>query len=205
MTAAATSRRRILDTARPHLLRSGYSALTMDDLAGEVGMSKKTLYQHFPSKDALVGEVIDELAADMRSAAEALFSDQEMEFTEKLHRFIEGMTRRFVGISPHILRDLQRFAPQLYHRVEELRQKNIPVIFGQLVRQGRAAGMVRDDIDPVFAVNFWRAAVQSLMHPDSLERLELRPDQVFQQGISLFFGGLLTPAGYKAYEKKFSR
>jgi hypothetical protein len=39
------------------------------------------------------------------------------------------------------------------------------------------------------------------MHPDTLERLKLQPDQMFAQAINLFFGGLLTPAGRKDYEK----
>jgi hypothetical protein len=39
------------------------------------------------------------------------------------------------------------------------------------------------------------------MHPDTLERLKLAPNQVMFQAINLFFGGLLTPAGRKDYEK----
>ena len=71
----------------------------------------------------------------------------------------------------------------------------------QILRQGQAAGMVRADLDPKLAIEFWRPAIQSLMHPDTLERLKLSPDEMFTQAIDLFFGGLLTPAGRKDYEK----
>ena len=148
--------------------------------------------------------VIDSIFAEVRAMAEALLADRRLSFTEKLHRFTDGMTRRFTSISPQLLRDLQRFAPLLYRHIEDLRQKNIPLIFGQLLQQGQAAGMVRAEIDPTFAVEFWRPAIQSLMHPDTLERLKLNPDQMFTQAINLFFGGLLTPAGRKDHEKQFA-
>ena len=198
-------RARILGQAKQRFLAHGYSQCTMDELARELGMSKKTLYQHYSDKESIMMAVIDDIFAEVRRMADALFADRQLSFTEKLHRFTGEMTRRFTSLSPLLLRDLQRFAPRLYQYIEKLRQRNIPLIFGQLVQQGQAAGMVRAEIDPTFAVEFWRPAIQSLMHPDTLERLGLRPDQVFNHAITLFFGGLLTPAGRKEHEKLFAR
>ena len=192
---------RILEAARVHLFMYGYSAFTMDDLAAELGMSKKTLYVHFPSKDALVEAVIMGFTAEIRASADTLFADQALSFTAKLHRFSETMVQRFERMGPHVLRDLQRSAPHIYRKIEEFRHRNIPHIFGRMLRQGQAAGMVRADVDPDFAIEFWRPAIQSVMHPDALERLHLRPDQMFTKAINLYFGGLLTPAGHKDYEK----
>lgn len=195
---------RILAAARTHFFSYGYSALTMDELAAELGMSKKTLYVHFPSKDALVGAILEGFVAEVRGSAETLFNDPGLSFPMKLHRFSEAMVQRFSRMQPHVFRDLQRAAPHIYRHIEELRHNNIPHVFGQMVRQGQMAGMVRTDIDPGFAVEFWRPAIQSLMHPDTLERLQLTPAQMFTNAINLFFGGLLTPAGRKDYEKHLS-
>jgi AcrR family transcriptional regulator len=197
---ASDPRQRILAAARAQFFTYGYSALTMDDLAAELGVSKKTLYVHFPSKDALVGEILRTFIGEIRSSAEALFGDEAMSFTVKLHRFSETMVKR-LQINPHIFRDLQRNAPHLFRLMEELRHKNIPHIFGLLLREGQEAGMVRADVDPAFAIEFWRPAIQSLMHPDTLERLQLHPDQMFTKAVNLFFGGLLTTAGRKDHEK----
>lgn len=200
-SAFSAPAQRIIAAARAHLFTYGYSALTMDELAAELGMSKKTLYVHFPSKDALVEAILLQFVGEVRTSADALFSDQSLSFTAKLHRFSEAMVQRFSRIGPHLLRDLQRSAPHIYRKIEEFRHHNIPHIFGQILRQGQAAGMVRADLDPKLAIEFWRPAIQSLMHPDTLERLKLSPDEMFTQAIDLFFGGLLTPAGRKDYEK----
>jgi AcrR family transcriptional regulator len=192
---------RILAAAQTHFFAYGYSALTMDDLAAELGMSKKTLYVHYPSKDALVETLLNQFVAGVRASADTIFADKTLSFTAKLHRFSETMTQRFTRIGPHVFRNLQRSAPHIYRKVEELRHNNIPHIFGQMIRQGQAAGMVRADLDAAFAIEFWRPAIQSLMHPDTLERLKRTPDQIFSQAIDLFFGGLLTLAGRKDHEK----
>jgi AcrR family transcriptional regulator len=194
-------RARLLAAARAHFFAAGYSALTMDDLAAELGMSKKTLYVYFPGKDALIEAILREFVAEVRASAAALFADTGLSFTVKLHRFNETMVRRLSRLGPHVLRDLQRAAPRLYRLIEDLRHRNIPLIFGQLIREGQAAGMVRPGIAPEFAVEFWRPAIQSLLHPDTLERLQLNPDQMFARAVDLFFGGLLTAAGRKDYEK----
>jgi AcrR family transcriptional regulator len=198
---ASTGSTRILEAARRHFFEFGYSAWTMDDLARELGMSKKTLYRHFPSKDALLGEVLDQFAGGMLALANGFFSDRSLSFPVKMVRFGEALLQRLSQIRPHTLRDLQRSSPQLYARLEELRSKNIPLIFGQIIREGQAAGMVRKDIDPVFAVAYWRPAIQSVLHPDTLEQLGLAPHEAMRRAVDIFFGGLLTPAGHKDYEK----
>src|SRR6188472_3074551 len=61
--SAATSR--IVSEARRHFMAHGFRGVTMDDLAAELGMSKKTLYAHFRSKPELVQAVILAKAAEV--------------------------------------------------------------------------------------------------------------------------------------------
>jgi AcrR family transcriptional regulator len=202
---ALTGRPRILQVARAQLFARGYGALTMDDLALELGMSKKTLYQHFAGKEQLVRAAIEEFAREVRTEADAIISDRSLTFAEKLRGFTGGMLQRLGQLSPLLLRDLERFAPALHELVFELRRKNIPHIFGRLIEQGQLTGKVRDDVDPGFAAQFLLHAMQGLMHPQSLQHLRLAPHETFERAINLFFGGLLTPAGRKDYEKSFGR
>jgi AcrR family transcriptional regulator len=197
-----TTRARIVATARTHLFSYGYSAFTMDDLARELGVSKKTLYVHFHSKDALAETILDDFAAEVRTLADGLFADRAQPFATKFRLLGEAMMQRFSKLNPHMLRDLQRFAPKIYTKIDEMRRKNIPYVFGQVIREGQAAGAVRADVDPQLAIEFWRFAITNLMQPESMERLGLSPEQIFKNAINLFFAGLLTPTGRKDYEKQ---
>jgi len=194
---------RIVRAARAQLFSHGYSSWTMDDLAAELGMSKKTLYLHFPGKEELVRAALEQFAAEVRAEADIILSDRTLSFAEKLRGFTGGMHQRLSLLTPHILRDLQRFAPSLHELTYEMRRKNVPYIFGRLLEQGQLSGKVRPDLDAPFAAEFLLHAMQGIMSPASLEHLHLAPHQAFEKAMSLYFGGLLTPAGRKDYEKSF--
>ncbi len=198
-------RHRILRQARAHFFSHGYSRFTMDDLAGELGMSKKTLYVHFAGKDELLGAVLRDFGHEVRTDAEAILLDRGLTFPEKLRAFVEGMIHRLAALNPHTIRDLQRYAPALHARVEEMRRKNIPYIFGRLIEEGQAGGFVRTDLSPAFAVEFFLHAMQGMLQSVTLDRLHVAPRDVLPQAIDLFFGGLLTSAGRKQHEKLFPR
>jgi len=202
LALASAPRDRLLKAARTHLFTYGYSALTMDELASELGISKKTLYVHFRSKDELVEAVLDGFASEIRLLADQLFVKNEQSFSTKFRGLVEAMTKRLAKLNPIMLRDLQRFAPHIYVKIDDLRRKNVPYVFGRAIRDGQTLGAVRADIDPVFAIEFWRIAISGLLQPDNLEHLGLPPEQVFEKALNLFFAGLLTPAGRKDYEKK---
>ena len=192
---------RIVEAARHHLFAYGYSTLTMDELAHELGISKKTLYLHFPGKDAIVGVIIDDLGRSVRAAFDAVLGNPELTFTQKLQGVIDAAGNTMGRVNPVTLRDLQRFAPPLYQKIEDLRQKNIPLVFGRLIRAGIAEGKVRPDIDPDFATEYWLQAIRGLVQPATLERIGLTLRPTLAKALNLFFSGLLTPAGRKDYEK----
>ncbi len=199
------ARARILRQARIDFFTRGYSVVTMDDLATELGMSKKTLYLHFTGKDAILREIILALGDEIKADADALLGNRGLNFAEKLRGFAEGMAQRLQSLTPHTLRDLQRYAPALYELASAMRQKTIPYVFGRFVEEGQLSGMVRTDLNAVFAVEFYLQAVQGLLQPATLDRLGLAPREVCARAIELFFGGLLTPAGRKEHEKLFPR
>jgi len=194
---------RILIAARRHLFAFGYNALTMDDLAHELGMSKKTLYLHFPGKDAIVATIIGEIGRTIRQELETVLSQPKLSFCQKLRTIVDIVVPRISLLSPAMLRELQRYAPKIHDLIDELRQKNIPAIFGRLFRSGINEGTLRAEIDPDFAAQFWLQAIRGLVHPDTLAITHLSPKQTLEQALELFTGGLLTPAGRKDYEKLF--
>ncbi len=197
------TRNRILLQARPHLFTFGYSAFTMDKLAGELGMSKKTLYVYFPNKDAIIISTIDQFAAEIRAEADRVLRQLHVSFIEKLRGFALSMLERLGHIRPEILRDIQRSAPHIYQHIDEARSASISYTFGRFIEEGQISRAVRDDMNPTFAGQFYMHAMQGMMNPGTLERLKLTPAQTFDQAIRIFYTGLLTPKGQKEYEKNF--
>jgi AcrR family transcriptional regulator len=205
LPVSAADRARLLDAARHRLFATGFRALTMDALAHDLGMSKKTLYRHFPGKDQIVGAVIDAMGANLRARIDAVLGDARRSFAEQLCGVFDIVGSTIAQVSPQVLEDLQRFAPHLYAKIDELRQRNIPYVFGRLIRTGQAEGKIRREVDPDFAVEFWLQAVRGLVHPATLHRTQLSPRQTLERGINLFFDGILSTSGRKDYEQHLSR
>ena len=86
-----------------------------------------------------------------------------------------------------------------------MRGVTLPYVFGRFVEEGQFGGLVRTSLPPGFAIEFFLHAMQGLMNPTTLERMRLAPRDVIPMAIDLFFGGLLTNAGRKQYEKLFPR
>lgn len=200
---AVKVRARIVARASEMFFARGYSAMMMDDLAAELGMSKKTLYVYFGGKDDLVKTVLERFAGEMRAEADRMFEERQLRFAEKLRGFARAAMERLARVRPEILADLERCAPKLHQSVQELRAKNLPYVFGRFIEEGQRCGAVREDVSPVFASEFYLHAMQGLMQSGALQRLKTRPEAAFEQGLRIFFGGLLTPSGEKEYEKLF--
>lgn len=186
---------RILEAARRLLFTHGVTGMTMDSLAEELGMSKKTLYVHFPGKDALLGAIIQDLADTMHRAVSQVLANTALNCTERLCTVIDTIGTSMSRISPAMLRDLQRNAPVVYEKIDSVRRSKIPQIFGRIIRDGIADGTIRSDIDPDFTTEFWLQAVRGMLDPETLLRTQLSPRQTLEQGVALFFQGLLSPAG----------
>ncbi|OIR06428.1 bacterial regulatory protein, tetR family [mine drainage metagenome] len=198
-TADAGPVGRILDAAKRHIFASGLSAFTMDGLAGELGMSKKTIYAHFPGKEAIAMAIIDGLGRFVQGRLEAIVSDRSLNCTEKLVAAINVIGTVLSKVSPAMLADFRRNTPRAYAKLDDMRRRNIPRFFGQLVRDGIAEGAIRPDVDPEFAAEFWFQVIRGLIDPDVLERLQVTPRQALERAVGLYFQGLLTPGGLDQY------
>jgi AcrR family transcriptional regulator len=193
---------RILESARKLVFSQGFSGLRMDDLASELGISKKTLYVHFPGKDAIIGAIMEGIGRMVRSRLEAVVNDPKLGTPEKLCSVIDIVGNTMSRLSPSMLRDLKQEAPAIYRKIDEMRGRTIPVVFGRLIQVGIAEGSIRSDVDPEFVCEFWLHAIRGLMDPETLERTQLTPKQTIAKAAALMFNGLFTPKGQKTFQEK---
>jgi AcrR family transcriptional regulator len=198
---AGDARERIVAAARLHFFRYGFARSTMDDLAVELGMSKKTLYRHFRRKEALVDELITRKSGEIIAGFEEILAAPDLSFAARGSRFVRHALIQLSEIQLPFLRDLRRFTPKLHARVEAVRASNIPRFWEQLLRAGIKAGAVRADVDAAFVARLVLVTLQSLLQPEILERLDVQPHEAVGGFFNLIFAGLLTNAGHADYEK----
>src|SRR5262249_25167414 len=117
--------RRIVEAARRDFFAHGFRGVTMDDLAAALGMSKKTLYAHFPSKKAVLEAMLVEKFRDLETEVARITAESSTDFATGLERLLACLQRHAGEIQPPFVRDMQREAPGLFKVVERRRREVI--------------------------------------------------------------------------------
>jgi AcrR family transcriptional regulator len=191
-------RQRIVEAARAHFFSHGFRSVTMDDLAEELGISKKTLYAHFPGKFDLLEAVLADKFAGVEATLREVTRAHPHDFPATLHELLAGTQRELDEIQPPFVRDMRQKAPQVFKVVERRRAALIQRHFGKLFVEGQRAGMVRKDVPAKLMIEILLAIVQSIMNPPKMEELGMMPKEGFAAILKIVLEGALTAKGRKA-------
>ena len=193
-----SNRRQIVEAARAHFFSHGFRSVTMDDLAGDLGISKKTLYAYFPGKIDLLEAVLANKFAGVEATLKQVTRAHRHDFPATLHELLAGTQRELDEIKPPFVRDMRQKAPQVFKVVERRRAALIERYFGKLFIEGRRAGMVRKDVPVKLMIEILLAMVQSIMNPAKMGELGMMPKEGFAGILKIVLEGALTAKGRKA-------
>jgi AcrR family transcriptional regulator len=191
-------RQRIVDAARAHFFSHGFRSVTMDDLAEELGISKKTLYAHFPGKVDLLEAVLAAKLAGVEATLKRVTRAHPHDFPATLRELLAGTHRELDEIKPPFVRDMRQKAPDVFRVVERRRAAIIQRYFGKFFIEGQRAGMVRKDVPAKLIIEILLAMVQSIMNPPKMEELGMMPKEGFSGILKVILEGALTSKGRKA-------
>jgi AcrR family transcriptional regulator len=182
---------KIVSVARVLFRERGYSSVRMDDIAHELGMSKKTLYLHVASKEALLEMICDDLRGEFARHSREVLNCNDLSLKEKLSRHAEFCNSKWNRLLPAFFFDVKRHAPAVYEKLMQLRSKGVARTISSLLKQGQKEGVVRRDISMQLAIESFRAMVLNVMQPEVLESINLTASQAGKEIMELFFNGIL--------------
>jgi AcrR family transcriptional regulator len=183
--------RRIIATARRQFFVHGFKRVSMDDLAAELRMSKKTLYACFSSKSTLVEAVLKDKLKAVEADLNRLGLSQSSDIKEAIQRFLECVQRHTAEIHPAFVRDLGRETPDLFRIVEHRRRRLIRRHVGALFQKGRRAGLIRKDIPVSLLIEILLGAVESIMIPSKVTELGLTLEKGYATVIRVILEGVI--------------
>ncbi|CAM3498097.1 TetR/AcrR family transcriptional regulator [Flavobacterium saliperosum] len=163
----------ILQKASDMFLSLGFKSVTMDDIANELGISKKTIYQHYATKDDLVQATtlflfenissgIDEICAIGKNPIEELFEIKEY----VLHNLKNEDSSPFY--------QLQKFYPKIYATLKCKQFDKLDSCVIQNLKRGIALELYRKEIDLEFIGRIYYSGI------NSLKDIEIFPENMFK-------------------------
>lgn len=185
-------RGRIIEKAREHFLKFGFSTVTMSEIATDLGMSKKTMYTFFPSKEDLASEMVRQMQDDISKQINALVDDQQMHFLDKLKRILDITASHHSRLTPHFRMDLQKHAPGACKCTDDFQNNQISSVVSKVIQEGIRKKMFRNDIEEPIVTAIFISAFQSLLRPESLARIPKSIHEIIEGISEVMFRGILT-------------
>jgi AcrR family transcriptional regulator len=189
---------RILFKGTQLFFRYGIKSVTMDSIASELGISKKTIYQHFPDKDSMVLQVVEcFIAEDLKK-----WEDLDAKYSnviEKMFKSFEMLKDMLENMNPRLLYEIQKYFPQAFQKFiqykEEITIKKIQLDF----TRGIEEGYFRSDIDVELLARLRMAEVDLAFNPDFYPNNKLSLFETQLTFSDIFMRGILTEKGLSLY------
>lgn len=179
-------RDRILDAAARLIQERGLRGFTMDDLAAELGASKKTIYRFFSSKDEIIRFYFHvALDSDAESVRETLSGNGTP--LDKVQSIIHSGHR--YRLSPELLAEARRLYPNVGDEVEKLKRLKTDSIEG-LLEQAAREGLLREDLNVVVATRMLDALADMFTDYDFLLENGLTARGALDAALSVMLHGI---------------
>lgn len=194
-----TSKEKITQAAQREFMQFGYTKITVDEIAKAAGVSKKTIYQYFNSKEDIFWEVIQCRKLEKMNMFQDIY-DLDLDFLEKMRLIGYRNAKDLTNAPITFLKDLKRNAPDLSAKVEEMRRNSIVVIFEDFYSRGVEENYFRKDI-PIKIVSEMYYAMMNHMFTIAIDSNQHSMEELYDYLSMIFFEGVFSREGYTKYNK----
>ena len=127
-------------------MRFGIKSVTMDDIAGKLGVSKKTLYQYVGNKDELVQKCIGAMCARDQNVIDGICK-MDLNAIDQMFEISKFLVSMMQEMHPSIHFDLQKYHPEAWNELQQIKHSNIYRCTTDNLEKGIKEGLYRDDLD----------------------------------------------------------
>lgn len=163
----------------------GFNNLSLEDLAKEAGVSKRTIYRYFTSKEELFGETVGKVMDQvMKKNMELLASEKNIKAV------ISGILRNVTYLINHqIIADLSTHYPLLWQKIDKLRQDKLEMLMSLLI--ANSEGKMRWRVNPKIFKASILAAMTEVLNPYFIMESGMSFEEVGYNFFEMFMFGAI--------------
>ncbi len=204
MQDTISEQEKILEFTHDKFIREGFYRTSMDEIARDMQISKKTIYKYFPSKENLLEEVFEMRSRKVHTILNSIV-DSDEDCVTKFVQILNTIKKNALNCSESWFRDLKLHAPNLQKKMEELRATKIYQIMAKLVEQGKKEKLI-ENVPPQVLIAAYVGAIEGVTNADFIMNSKFTMHDVMKITAEIFLNGFLTPLGrekYSSSKKKF--
>ncbi len=181
-------REKIIDTAIEEFTKNGLK-FTMNDVAKSLGISKKTIYTVFESKQDVLVAIADRYARDFTNMRTEIEQDDSLDTMEKLRRLFCAIPTKYYNIGLSRIFELAQKYPKQYKYLMEAVQQGW-TLAEQYLERGIQEGNVRKDVSVPVVMAMIRGTVTCFMESDVLYKNGLTYEEGKEEMVQIIMKGI---------------
>ncbi|MDX1406959.1 MAG: TetR/AcrR family transcriptional regulator [Saprospiraceae bacterium] len=191
-----TKTEHIIDTARHMFMRYGIKSVTMDDIAREMGISKKTLYQHVSNKTDLLDRVIDQHIKTEKESLQQITGESRDAIDEQLSiaRYVLAILRQ---MRPTTMFDMKKYHRECWRKMDEFHLDYVYGVIRSNIERGRSEGLYREDVNADVIAKLYVGKTMLLADEQMFPAQNYDRDSLFLEYIQYHLRGILSEKGLK--------
>jgi AcrR family transcriptional regulator len=194
---------KIVELTEEKFFRDGFYKTTMDEVASELKMSKKTIYKFFPSKDDLVTAIARHFMEGLKSKIiPALNSDKNA--IEKLAELNQILAKVSTKVSTKRMDEIKQHLPKLWNEIDAFRTKMMFLNITKVIDQGKAEGLFIDYPTPII-MNTLVSSVRAIVNPEFILNNNFSISEAALYAFKVVIGGIVTENGRKIFNKTINK
>jgi len=191
---------RIIEQSMMLFLRYGIKSITMDDIARELGMSKKTLYQYVDNKADLIENIIRQ-HIDNEKMALTTIRQYTKDAIEEMLMIAKHVIQLLRETPPSMAYDLQKHYRPSWDMMEKFNHKHIYSVIQENIDKGIEQGIYRADINSDIIAKLYVAKSSFVVDEELFPLSEYNKEILFKEYINYHIHGIASPKGLKLLEK----
>lgn len=192
--------KRIAETGFSLFRQYGVRAITLDEIALQLGISKKTIYEHFTGKDELVTEILRQRIEHVQDLFQELTtrSRDAIEANLLMIQFLDGLFR---NMNPVVVVDLQKYHQDAFQIYQDHMYGFVVNAVRKNLARGIAEGLYREDMDQEIMARFRVESSNMCFKPGIFPKDHFEMSRVQRQLLEHFLFGIATEKGYRTLMK----
>jgi AcrR family transcriptional regulator len=188
---------KIIQFAEIKFLKHGFYKSTMDEIAVELRISKKTIYKYFESKDILIEAVLEAVMITYRQKIQEIVQS-DLNAAEKLFLLSDVISKRINEVGKKWLDDIRTHKPELWVKLEKFRKENILKNLDLIINQGKKDDLIINQPNSILLAIILNS-VQGVINPEFLLNNNFSYKRASKITLSIVFNGILTKKGRKLF------
>ncbi len=194
-----TEQQKILGFCRNYFLENGFYKTTMDEVAAQLRMSKKTIYKYYPTKEELVRETIKEFLESHKINISNIVNSNS-NAVAKLNEIFIYLGKLISQLNEKFVRDLQTQMPDLWKDIDSFRTKHMTLNIGKIIEQGKKEGVFVDKTSAIITGVFI-SAVRGVINPEFIMNNKFSVKMALEETIEIILSGITTEKGKKIFNR----